>query len=404
MSKILVTKVDYLVGGLRISLDTDSRTPGPRSHITNFVSAMERKGLKVRVLLANEAPGLGGLRSAPEGGGSNPNLPKRFVIDCIRIASALWSGLWVAAKSRQTSPQLIYERTAVFQHLTCFHSQRKKAICVVESNGIMSIETARDRNAILFTSLARAIEKRVYRRADLVIAVSTPLSSEILEFATISAEKILVIPNAVPQDMLNITPKPSITFVIGFVGALVPWQNLELLLQAVAETSVDDTIEVRIIGEGKSVAELSELSLLLGISTKVSFLGRLSRVNTLKEMASWTVGYSGHVATSSSEMYHSPLKLYEYAALGLGIIATHSEDAAALIRSGVTIWEASSKSSVVDAIHEAYNLWKTGYLPATEVAKIIQQQHSWDSRIQPVLSLIQGDPSENVDSKSRDSA
>lgn len=386
--------LDYLVGGLRITLSPNSSTPGPRSHIVNFTKSLERVGVRTQVFLASELPLLRALSRAPEGGGAARSRAQVFIADLVRISAAIISGLAVRIRMNSSDADIIFERAAVMQSLSSFHPRRKVAARVVESNGIMSIETAADRNALVLTSLARIIERHTYRNADLVVTVSKALADRVRDFADVDESRLLVIPNAIPRDISELRPpaRPS-GFIVGFAGAIVPWQRLDRLIQGVA-IAVENGIEVsvQIVGEGSEQDRLQTMVRTFGLQTAFDFTGRLSREATLELMSTWAVGYAGHTAAEHSTMYHSPLKVYEYAGLGLGIIATDYDDARQLERDGARVAFVSTPHDVAEAVAQLRHDYDLAKIPDRTLAKSLILEHSWEGRVRDILRHLAKGP------------
>jgi glycosyltransferase involved in cell wall biosynthesis len=317
---------------------------------------------------------------------------KLVLLDAMRIAASVWSGVALTISSRGSAPAVIYERVAVMQSLSSFHSSKNRAFRIVESNGLMARESAADRNALALVGLAEAIERHVYRSADMVVVVSESLAREVEKFAGITRDKIVVCPNAISPGVANASLVESEETIIGFVGSVVKWQRIDRLLQSMAdlaaqEPDVYDGSILEIVGDGPELGDLKNQAAELGIGAHVRFRGRVQHHEVLKLMASWTAAYSGHEATSSSGMYHSPLKLYEYAGLGLAVAATQSDDALCLNDSGADIRffsDADDLNAVLLAL-----LAEGRSIRATRENRrsAVLRDHSWDQRAKEVLQL-----------------
>ncbi len=378
-----VKKMAYLVGGLRISLGVESTTPGPRNHIVNFVAAARRQGIDVDLQLISSYPGLRRFASLREGAATTRSRLTLLVSDLVRIGAGLWSGVNVSWRSRHSAADIVYERVAVLQSLASWHMRKRRATRVVESNGIMSVETATDRGALLLAPLASALERHVYRRADLIVAVSPALREAIVDFAGVEPGRIITVPNAMPSRALETPLKQNETLTVGFAGSIVAWQQLDLLLQALAGLK-EYAWRLEIVGVGPETNDLKIAADRLRISDRITWLGLLDQNATYDRMASWDIGYSGHKATSSDRMYHSPLKLYEYAAFGLQCLCTPSADAAALESDGLEV------EYFEGALELEIALRRTVEEPLSvrerdERRRLLATAHSWDARLLAVV-------------------
>ena len=402
--------VDYLVGGFRISIGASSNTPGPRSHIEGFTTALKRLGYPTRTVLASNFPGMARFAGIREGSYKNSSPAKVWIADFVRVAASLWSGANVfatSAKSKQ--PDIIYERLAVFQTLTSFHRHKKNVFRVIEANGILSRETAKDRQALKIEWYARWLEKRVLRRADLVVAVSENLRSELVQFAKLNPNKILVIPNGIDTSICRIPRTASPRRTVGFVGAIVEWQHLDRLIKTIFEINqnaltADEEIDLEIIGEGPELESLQQLASSLRMENRVNFHGRLSHTDAISSMTGWDVGFAGHEKSSSSSMYHSPLKVYEYAALGVSILCTKSADATMLQSTGSMVYFVDEEAMTLEkALIEALSVRKK-MIPETitEMRNSVEQHHGWEQRVHLFMDRVHsmtniGPKSERVD-------
>ena len=277
------------------------------------------------------------------------------------------------------------------QSLSSFHPGKRRAFRIVESNGIMSRETSRDRKALVLERLASALERHAYQRADMVVAVSSALADEVARFADVDREKVVVIPNAVPLGLpgspgKNDTADAAADTVIGFAGSVVEWQQLDVLLEAHAKCGLGAP-RIEIIGDGPELPRLKKLVMEGGSSNKVKFLGRLPQSEVYEVMSRWAIGFAGHKSTSSDHMYHSPLKLYEYAGMGLGVICTQSEDAIALRNSGMPVWSFTSKQELTDLLSSMPSQAETVRAYRRGAIEKVQRDHSWMTRVDQVLSL-----------------
>lgn len=385
--------IDYLVGGLRISLSDESTTPGPKSHIQHFTVALSQAGHRVRIIFANDTPGLQRFKNLGEGYTSEKNRLSLIFSDLVRMGASLWSGIWLFGRSAATKPpEVLYERIAVFQSLSSFHARKKRTIRVVESNGLMAKETAHDRNGIFFERLASKIERHAYRRADFIVAVSKNLATQITVFAGVPADKILVIPNAIPNNLIEVQRQKGEEFIVGFSGSLVAWQQLGQLISAFAECRSMDVrfsrnVVLEIIGDGPVKDDLKRLVSELSLDGNVRFIPRMPQTKLFASMSKWNVGYAGHERTSSAVMYHSPLKMYEYAGLGLAAICTSTPDAASLEEAGMKVYYFEDVGGLSDALLRAY-YEENSHTEDHDRRNEIFSKHSWQQRASTVMKAI----------------
>lgn len=381
-------RVDYLVGGFRISLDSSTDTPGPRTHIVNFLRGLDQNGVQSKLFLASSFPFMGRFASIKQTDYVDVSNARVWFADVVRIVAALWCGLNVFVRSAASPrPTMIYERLAVLQSLSSFHVWKGRAFRVVEANGILSRETAQDRNVLKSERLAAYLERRVLRRADLVVAVSARLKEELIAFASLDPDKIMVVPNGVPDQLLRYDRKPHEVRVAGFVGSVVKWHGLDRIIEEIAEVSRESNVALafEVIGDGAELASLRALVDEQGLTDVVRLRGRMAQEDAFELMAGWDIGIASHQKSSSDSMYHSPLKLYEYAALGLSILCTDSNDARALASSGADVRLFEDATQFTEQLQRM--LVEPPRSPeAIEASRsAVLAAHSWRSRVAGVL-------------------
>jgi glycosyltransferase involved in cell wall biosynthesis len=380
--------VHYMVGGFRISLGDSSNTPGPRTHIVNFLRGLEQQGRQSDLYIASSFPMMGRFSTIRQSDYTGAGGSTIWIADAVRVASAIWCGLNVTVRTIvKPAPQIIYERVSVLQSLTSFHARKGSAVRIVEANGVLSRETAQDRKVLKSERLARALERRVLRRADLVVAVSDGLADELVDFADLDRGRILVVPNGVDERLVDLPREGTACRVIGFVGSVVKWQNLDQLILAVSrvESSARDDVRLEIVGDGAELENLKEMVQRANLGDLVTFHGRMAQADAFAVMTHWDIGIAGHQKSSSSSMYHSPLKLYEYAALGLTIVCTDSSDARALATSGADVRIFDDTSEFESTLRELVVAQRRHPADVERSRAAVIRDHAWRARVGTVL-------------------
>ena len=127
-------------------------------------------------------------------------------------------------------------------------------------------------NKGLLGRLVRPIERAMLRRADKVVT-----TTEVYAKASSALKDLGSRVNAIPIGIADIEKVSScaiteVPYVL-FVGRLVPYKGLNVLMEAAAK--VKGNIEFRIVGIGPELSELKSQVKRLGVSDRVKFLGRV---------------------------------------------------------------------------------------------------------------------------------
>lgn len=120
--------------------------------------------------------------------------------------------------------------------------------------------------------LVRPIERAMLRRANVVIA-TTEAYAQASPALNAFKDRVKIIPIGIAD--IDNEPKFEIAsppYVL-FVGRLVPYKGLNVLLDAIAMLHSD--VEFRIVGSGPHQTELQAQAQHLGIADKVTFIGRV---------------------------------------------------------------------------------------------------------------------------------
>src|SRR5690606_4716178 len=133
---------------------------------------------------------------------------------------------------------------------------------------------------------------------------------------------------------------------------------------------------------------LEEMVESLGLRDCVTFVGHVPRHEVANYTLGFDVGYSGQVPRQMGTMWCSPLKLYEYLALGKPVIASAFADARTVIRDGVTgyLFEPQDLEGLKKAIVRAFR--DRSRFDADAVRASVVEHHSWRSRVQRMIAEL----------------
>jgi glycosyltransferase involved in cell wall biosynthesis len=287
----------------------------------------------------------------------------------------------------------VYERFAVLQSLGWVF---KGVPWVLETNGLYSDEARTERESLVLTGVARRLEVFAYRRCDVLICVTGALKEVVVKETGVDPSKILVVPNGVDTAFFD----PSLHeprwefegFTVGFVGSLLAWQGMDRLLTAAGELRREGTpIHVTIVGDGPARRGLERLARDLGLEGSVRFVGRVPPDAVPGYIAGFDAGFSGQHRSKIGAMYHSPLKLYEYLAMGKPVIASSFEDARNLVGGGGTgfLFDPEDPQDLKRALKDAYLARSSFEEVGARARGEIVARHSWAARMAEAIPRIE---------------
>jgi glycosyltransferase involved in cell wall biosynthesis len=350
---------------------------GGSIHIRSFVRSLADLGHEVAVVCSSVSNGRrverklrAMVRPAPlaswnrslarciRGGNSLLGRAVREHPDLVRILHNFTFARIASAVARDTAPDFVYERSSLWGWPGVRLARAHAIPHVLEVNAPLAREQQRYRG-LTFPALARAVERLVWRRADLVIGVSEPLRPY-LQGAGVRAEDIRILPNGVDTSLFrsDVPREPARRrlnlegrFVIGFAGSLKPWHGVDWLLAAFEQLrQTDSTAHALIVGDGPLRQSLEEQASNRGLRGTVTFTGAVDHEAMPDYLAAMDVAVAPYPALD--DFYYSPLKLFEYMAAGRAVVASRVGQVAQILADGETglLCEPGNSASLVYCI------------------------------------------------------
>jgi len=213
-------------------------------------------------------------------------------------------------------PDVIYERYSLLAYAGAELAHRLGVPLLLEVNAPLTLEQARYRELVLKRT-AEGVECKVLNRADALIVVSKALADHARSFG-VRPDRITVLPNGVNPARFN----PGVSGedvraryhlegkrVVGFVGTLKPWHDLETLVAAVRLlVREDNRVHLLVVGDGSGADKLRALE-----EDYITLTGSVPYEEVPRFMAAMDVIAVPYPA--GGEPYFSPLKLFEAMAM-----------------------------------------------------------------------------------------
>ncbi|HWZ59385.1 MAG TPA: glycosyltransferase [Gemmatimonadaceae bacterium] len=380
-----VRRLGYLSGAPRVSTRADAELAGPRAHVLGVIAGFEAAGWTVdRFIVGDRGPAVvarDGERLVRRGWATTLAADGARLVLRQRSAASAYAALG-------THVDWVYERFALFQAMgTPF--ARRGIPWILETNALLADEARRERSSVVLHATARQLERAAYHACSVLVTVSDVLADRIADAMDVPREKIVVVPNGVDVerfDPARVAPRHEGTgFRIVFAGSLAPWQGLDALVRALVHVPAAVAV---IAGDGPARRGLEALAAELEVEARVRFLGHIDDVPAF--LAGGDVCFVGHTDRgNSAETFRSPLKLYEYLAMGKPVISSSVPDAVATITEGKTgfLFQPDDVASLVRAIGAAMAapLEAMGARARREAV----ERHSWQARVHDMIAQIE---------------
>ena len=312
--------------------------------------------------------------------------------ELIEIAYNVFAGWRLGALLRGEKFDLIYERHAFFLCITSFLAQRRGIPLIVEVNELAGDERVRADPWLL--PLARLADRFTFQRAQLIAVVSPHLQRRI-EAMGIRREKIVVVPNAVDEQSLEARADGTAirqryqcanAVVVGFAGWFVPWHQLDVLVAQFATLAkANPQLRLLLVGDGPLRASLEAQATALGIRDQLLFTGPVPHAEMPSYLAAMDICVVPH-----SNAYRSPIKLFEYMAVGRAIVAPRTEPIGLILRDGENglLFELengdSLRSQLASLVADATLRTRLGEQARTDVT----ERHTWTQNARAVIERV----------------
>jgi glycosyltransferase involved in cell wall biosynthesis len=162
-------------------------------------------------------------------------------------------------------------------------------------------------------------------------------------------------------------------FVIGYVGVLREWVDLEPVFMALKD--LDEEIKMVVVGKEGKFDENVELAKKCGVSDRVTFTGMVHYSHVPKYISAMDVCLIPFKRNAISENA-LPLKLFEYMACERPIISTELPGIKAV--AGNKVMYAANKKEYKEKIEELYKDEGLRYKLGEEGRQLVEENYDWE--------------------------
>ncbi|MCD6489758.1 MAG: glycosyltransferase family 4 protein [Thermodesulfobacterium sp.] len=209
-------------------------------------------------------------------------------------------------KNNHAKKLIIYLRYPKLTSLFIFLKRWIDIFIIYEAHEIFSFK-----NKKLFE-----IERKLFEISDLIICITNELKNKIIANFETDFQKIHVIPDAVRDDWLNI--KPEKEEYIFYAGSLKKWKGVDVLIKAMKYLPGEKLL---IAGNGEESNYLQNIVKEENLQDRIKFLGYIPHTEIPKFLSKAKILVLPNVKEDTS-VFTSPLKLFEYMAIGKPIVAS----------------------------------------------------------------------------------
>lgn len=314
---------------------------GYGTHMRELSGALEGAGHRVVRYVAGSgglvpapAAGIAAPARLPAGGRARVRAPALARIrgparHLLRDLGELWLDRRVRGELerlvRTEAIEAVYERSAFSMLAGVELAQSRGLPHVLEVNA--PIEERRDHHGFPLYRLAVRRERQKLALSDRVVCVSTPLR-DYLAARGADRGRVTVIPNAARPEAFALAPERRAhlrralgigeeQIGVGFVGRFGFWRGMEALMEAIGRAAAaTPRIHFVLAGDGQRMPEVRGFIAEHGLGSRVTVTGSIDPEAVPGHVAALDIG-----VLAGSPWYSSPIKLFEYGAAGLAVVA-----------------------------------------------------------------------------------
>lgn len=236
----------------------------------------------------------------------------------------------VTELARERGCAAVYERLSLASFAGARTARALDLPLVLEVNAPLRTEELRFRQ-LRHEDFAIAAERQELAAASRVLAVSQPLAAW-LRGEGVPEARLEVVPNAFP--VASIARRREVgsadELVVGFAGGLKLWHGIDVMTEGFRRAlHQGGRLRLEVAGRGPAEELLSDAGLPAG---QLDWLGHLPHDEALARMAGWDVGLAPF--TDVEGFWFSPLKIFEYMAAGLAVVASALGDIPDMLGNG----------------------------------------------------------------------
>jgi glycosyltransferase involved in cell wall biosynthesis len=321
-------------------------------------------------------------------------LPKWFY-ELMELGYSLVAYRRLVKAIREHKPDCVYERYNLFLPAGVWAARRHKLPLLLEVNAPILEERSRY-DGLSLTRLARWSQAYAWRNADMVLPVTQVLGDIVASYG-VDPKRIVVIPNGINGKRFEAAPDVDAAkralglegrLVLGFTGFVRDWHGLDKVLDMIVGDPPESRRHLLVVGDGPARQGLERQARELGIENRVTFTGIVGRDDVARHVAAFDIALQPAVVA-----YASPLKLFEYLALGKAIVGPAQPNIEEILRPdyNAVLFDPASKQSLAEAVDRlCTDRALREKVAANARTTIVEQKLTWHENALRVVGLFGG--------------
>jgi len=384
---------------------------GSVTHTSGVVNALAEKG-NIRVYSNDDLPGV-----KPDYEIHRPRSPKFLPV---AFREFLYSLSVIFKVKVDQGTNAIYQRLSGYSFCGAYLAKKSKVPFILEYNsstawGLRNWSKQNSWRSLsgFFLNLykylfeipvADRLENYNIQNAAVIVVVSEELKRQLVERG-VDPGKIAFYPNGVDPEVYKpgidgsaIRQKLGISkdeVVYGFIGSFGQWHGVDVLADSIARyfkrPDASKNCRFLLIGDGYTMPQVKEHLKDLDDPEKVILTGMIPQYEAVNYLSACNFLLSPHKPNpDGTKFFGSPTKLFEYMALGKGIIASELEQIGHILKHGETAFmvEPGDPESLADAFQWALSHPVEMDEFGVKAREKVLADYTWTSHVHEILSTL----------------
>ena len=315
-----------------------------------------------------------------------------FVFEIFELAFNLIAVIRLRKAVKEKNINLIYERYSLFMFASVWWAKRNNLPIVLEINDSCQVQRVR---SLTFKKLAAKIEGWIFSNATGLVFISTRFK-DVAEQAYGDIANSVVSPNGADLDKFIIDPTAGSSLraklgidnkiVLGYVGAFVHWHGIDWFVDLICDR-LKETPELvlLLVGDGVAFEGIKNRVIEAGVEAQVILPGKVPHHQVSTFLSAMDLGI-----LPDSNDYGSPMKLFEFMAMGKGMIAPDFSPIAEVVRDNETSWlfPAGNRQACVNKVFDIVKDRAAHIQVGNNARAYIENERQWKHNAEQLLSLI----------------
>lgn len=364
-------------------------TGGGRAHIWNTIEAFRKLDCDVlsdRRIIRNDKIGNAYRRT------------KKYIpsIRVLRDLYKIYDGYRLLKHNEsiliKECPNFIYERNSFFRFPLVNKKKRLGIPTILEINAPVEELMSNSEESLLYC-WAKIIERQKMGMVDTIITVSSSLREYIVKEYNVRPNNVYVLPNGVDPDIFypNNDMRTKIRnryrledkLVVGFVGKGVSWHRIDFLIKA-APKIIHKIANVRFVIVGGDKDKITNLIEHRWLKKYFVIFGSIP----YKEIP-WFMNAMDICVMPGSNWYGSPVKLFEYGAIGKPVLFPNVGPVRDVIKNKTNglLFETGNIDDFTNALLRLLDSMKLRCCLGDNFRKHILDNHTWAKNAEKILKI-----------------